>query len=88
MAVTVGKTPAGLLGQAAGMSSFLLASTAGGAAMGLWFAYLVEQARSRLLLALGTAVLTAVLLAGQDWAGTALGCLLGARVAAALRPAG
>lgn len=70
------------------MTPFLLASIVGGVVMGLWFERLVDIARSRILLGLGVAALATSLIAGQDWAGIALGCLLGARLLSAWRPEG
>ena len=56
--------------------------------MGFWFDHLVGMTRSHILLGLGVAGLAACLFAGQDWAGIALGCLLGARAMSAWRPQG
>ncbi|MBK1660646.1 hypothetical protein [Paracraurococcus ruber] len=70
------------------MTPFLLASIGGGIVMGFWLDRLVEAAQSRALMLLGAAALGATLAAGQDWAGIALGCLLGARVMAPGRPQG
>ncbi|MDO9712430.1 hypothetical protein [Paracraurococcus lichenis] len=66
------------------MTALDLAGIAAGITMGLWLDRLVVAAGSRVLLLLGLAALGACLLAGQDWAGTAIGCLLGAQVIAAL----
>jgi biotin transporter BioY len=62
------------------MTPYLLATIAGGIVMGLWFDRLVEMARSRMLLFAGLAALAVCLLLGQEWAGIALGCILGTRV--------
>jgi hypothetical protein len=70
------------------MTPFLLATIIGGVVMGFWFDHLVGIAGSHILLALGVAGLAACLFAGQDWAGIALGCLLGARAMSAWRPQG
>jgi len=64
------------------MDLHLLASIAGGIVMGIWFDHLVEAAGSRWLLGVGVLALAACLVGGQQWAGIALGCLLGARVMA------
>lgn len=64
------------------MTPYLLASIVGGVTMGLWFEWLVDASRSLVLLGLGVIALVACLLLGQDWAGIALGSLLGARLLA------
>jgi hypothetical protein len=64
------------------MTPYLLASITGGVVMGLWFERLVDRARSLVLLGFGVVALTACLLYGQEWAGIALGSLLGARTLA------
>jgi hypothetical protein len=63
------------------VSLHLLATLASGVTMGLWFERIVG-ARSLVLLGLGAAALAVGLLLGQEWAGVALGCLLGARLIA------
>jgi hypothetical protein len=62
------------------MSLHLLATLATGVTMGLWFERIVTAARSTVLLGLGIGALSLCLLLGQEWAGIALGCLLGARL--------
>ena len=57
-----------------------------GIAMGSWLDRVLGPGRRLAWLALGAAALGGLLLLGQDWAGMALGCLLGARVAPALAP--
>jgi hypothetical protein len=64
------------------MTYHLLAAITGGVAMGLWFDRIVEMARSPAILGAGVIGLATCLAAGQEWAGLALGCLLGARVMA------
>jgi hypothetical protein len=70
------------------MTPYLLASIVGGVVMGLWFERLVDTARSLILLGLGVVALAACLLYGQEWAGIALGSLLGARTLAGRAPQG
>ena len=60
----------------------LLGTLASGVVMGLWLERLVAAAGSVVLL-LGMAALCIVAVVGQDWAGIALGCMLGARLMAA-----
>ncbi|TDH64258.1 hypothetical protein E2C06_02660 [Dankookia rubra] len=62
------------------MSFYELAVIVAGIAMGVWLDRLLGPARRLGLLALGAAALGGLLLLGQDWAGMALGCLLGARL--------
>jgi hypothetical protein len=70
------------------MTLHLLATLASGVTMGLWFERIVHAARSFILLGLGIGVLVVCLLLGQEWAGVALGCLLGARLIAGQRSEG
>jgi hypothetical protein len=68
------------------MTSYDLAVIAAGIAMGFWLDRLLGPGRRLACLALGAAALGGLLLLGQDWAGMALGCLLGARVVPARSP--
>ena len=61
----------------------LLGTLASGVVMGLWLERLVAAAGSVVLLLLGMAALCIAAVVGQDWAGIALGCMLGARLMAA-----
>lgn len=62
------------------MSSYDLAVIAAGIAMGIWLDHLLGPGRCLAWVAMGAAVLGSLVLLGQDWAGMALGCLLGARL--------
>lgn len=66
------------------MTPLDLAGLAAGVTMGLWLDRIVAAAGGVVLPVLGLAALGACLAAGQDWAGTAIGCCLGARLVAAL----
>jgi hypothetical protein len=68
------------------MTLYELAVVVAGIAMGLWLDHLLGPARRLAVLALGAAALGGLLLLGQDWAGMALGCLLGARAVPARAP--
>lgn len=62
------------------MSLYVLASIAGGIVMGLWLDRLVGGLRSAWPLIAGVAALGGCFALGQEWAGIALGCALGARL--------
>lgn len=68
------------------MSLYLLATLTGGVVMGLWFDRLVGGRSSAWPLLAGLAALGTCLALGQEWAGVALGCILGARVLPEQRP--
>ena len=70
------------------MSFYDLAVIAAGIAMGFWLDRLLGPGGRLAWLALGAATLGGLLLLGQDWAGMALGCLLGARLVPARAPGG
>ena len=67
------------------MTFYDLAVITAGIAMGFWLDRLLGPGRRLAGLALGVVALAGVLLLGQDWAGMALGALLGARVVPALQ---
>lgn len=67
------------------MTFYEFAVIAAGIAMGFWLDHLLGPGRRLAGLALGAAALGGLLLLGQDWAGMALGCLLGARVGPVLQ---
>ena len=62
------------------MTFYDIAVVIAGIAMGIWLDHLLGPGRRLAVLALGAAALGGLLLLGQDWAGMALGCLLGARM--------
>ncbi|TCZ66691.1 hypothetical protein [Roseicella aquatilis] len=63
------------------MTAHEFATIAAGLAMGFWLDRLLASRRSLAPLLAGLGLLGGLLLLGQDWAGMALGCVLGARVA-------
>ena len=63
---------------------YLLGTIAGGVAMGFWYD-LIAAKRSVGLLVIGVVALGLGAIGGQEWAGIALGCLLGARAMSMLQ---
>ena len=63
------------------MTPYDIATIAAGIAMGFWLERMLADRRSRGLLLAALGLLGGLLLLGQDWAGMAMGCVLGARVA-------
>jgi hypothetical protein len=68
------------------MTPYDLAVIGSGMIMGLWLDHLLGPRRGSAFLMLGATALAVLLLLGQDWAGMALGGLLGARLAPARAP--